>query len=494
MRFKNICAAALIGASLLPMAEARAEWSDSIQYKAEFGVTLSDGAQTPLWLNANRFGFSSLERNNLWLRVGAFKYEDRSKRFTWGAGVDLGVAHRLQSTFMPQQLYAEVKYRCLDAMLGAKEIYDTMLDKELSSGALTNGWNSHPIPQLRVGIFDYADFWGTDGWFGVKGHIAYGVFTDNWWIKRWVNKETQYTLSTLYCSRAISFKGGDEKRFPLTGEFGLNMDTEFGGKTWMPDGNGGGHWDKHPVYAKAWLKALIPSKGGSDTAYGEQVNVEGNFLGNWNFALQWSDPRGWGVKLYYQHFFEDHSMMFFDYTWKDGLYGVQGKLPANPIVSDVVYEFLYTKDQSGPVYWDHTPTIDYQVSGRDNYYNHYIYNGWQHWGQGIGNPLLTSPVYNADHALRFRSTRVISHHVGFKGTPSANVGYRVLLSHTRSWGSYGDPFPHTKDNFSWLAEVKYHHRKLRGWEASVSLAGDHGHLLGNSFGGMLTISKTGWLK
>lgn len=482
----------LVSAATIP---ASAGWNDSVRYKAELGTTLSSGAHTPLWLQANRFGFSSLRRNNVWLRIGAFKDLDKGKRFSWGAGADLGAAHRFQSVFMPQQLYAEVKYRSLNAMIGAKEISDHLVDPQLSSGALTNGTNARPIPQVRIGIFDYADFWGARGWFAVKGHVAYGLFTDNWWIERHVDKNSQYTLNTLYCSRSIWFRGGNERKFPLTGELGLVMDTEFGGKTWTPSKDGeSGSWDKHPAYAKAWLKALVPMHGGSDTGAGEQSNVEGNFLGNWALALKWQDPSGWMVKLYYQHFFEDHSMMFFDYPWKDGLYGIRAHMPENRFVSDVNYEFLYMKDQSGPVYWDHTPIIDYQISGRDMYYWHYIYNGWQHWGQAIGNPFLTSPVYNEGGNLRFLCNRIVAHHFAFKGSPSPNVDYRVLLSHTKGWGTYYVPFDRTKENFSWLAEVKYHVRRLPGWEASVSLAGDHGKLLGNSFGAMLTISKSGWFK
>lgn len=495
MRLKYILAALLSGAAALAPASASAEWNDSIRYHAEFAVSLSDGAHNPFWLQANRYGFSSLERNNLWLRLSAFKDMDRESRFSWGAGIDMGVGHRTQSTFMPQQLYAEVRYRCLDAMIGAKEISDGFLDQDLSSGSLTQGWNAHPIPQVRIGIFDYANVWGCKEMFAIKGHVAYGMFTDDWWLKRWASKDYDYTLGTMYCSRAIYFRGGNAEKFPLEGELGLVMDSEFAGKTWFPGTNGkDGRWDKHPAYLKAWLKALIPMSGGADTGGGEQMNVEGNFLGNWSMSLKWQDPSGWMARIYYQHFFEDHSMLFFDYPWKDGLYGVQGRLPENPFVSEILYEFLYMKDQAGSVYWDHTPAINYQISGRDNYYNNYIYNGWQHWGQGIGNPLLTSPVYNSDHYVTFRSTRIISHHIGFKGNPSSAVGYRVLLSHTRSWGTYNKPFQHPENNFSWLAEVKYHPRKLRGWEASLSLAGDHGSLLGNSFGTMLSISKSGWFK
>ena len=495
MFFKRLFTASILAAGLLTARSVSAAWNDSIQYRAEIGTDLAAGKHNPLWLNANKFGFSSLERNNLWLRLSAFKYMDEEKDFSWGAGLDLGVAHRFQSTFMPQQLYAEVRYRCLDAMIGAKELDDGFLCRDLSSGSLTQGWNARPIPQLRIGIFDYANVWGCKDMFAIKGHIAYGAFDDNWWIDRWASDKYKYTKNTLYCSRAIYFRGGNAEKFPLEGELGLVMDTQFGGKTWFPAiDNKEGYWSHHPTYAKAWLKALIPAKGGADTGKGEQTNVEGNFLGNWSMSLKWQDPSGWMVRLYYQHFFEDHSMLFFDYPWIDGLYGVQAKLPKNPFVSEVLYEFLYTKDQSGPVYWDHNPTIDYQISSRDNYYFHYIYNGWQNWGQSIGNPLLMSPLYNSDHYLTFYSTRVAAHHFGFKGEPSPQVSYRALLTYTRSWGAYDMPFTSPKTNFSWLAEAKYHPTSLPGWEASLSLAMDHGSLLGNSFGVQLAISKTGWFK
>ncbi|MBD5194721.1 MAG: capsule assembly Wzi family protein [Bacteroides sp.] len=495
MKFRTLFFAA-VSILFFPFSTVQAfEWNDSIEYRAEIGGSLSDGQHTPFWMNANRFGFSGIERNNFWLRAGVFKHEDRSSRFSWGAGVDLGVAHRMQSTFIPQQLYAEVRYRCLDAMIGAKELSDGFLDQSLSSGSLTQGWNARPLPQIRIGIFDYANVWGCKDMFAVKGHIAYGVFDDNWWINRWANPSYYYSLNTLYCSRAIYFRGGNEEKFPLTGELGLVMDTEFGGKTWVPGSKDeAGHWEKHPTYLKAWAKALIPMAGGDDTSIGEQTNVEGNFLGNWSFSLKWQDPRGWMVRLYYQHFYEDHSMLFFDYPWIDGLYGVQGKLPENPFVSDILYEFLYMKDQAGPVYWDHNSTIDYQISARDSYYNHYIYNGWQNWGQAIGNPLMISPIYNENHFMHFYHNRIVSHHFAFKGHPSPQTDYRVLLTYLRSWGTYLNPLPSPKTNFSWLAEVNYHPKSLEGWNASISLAMDHGSLLGNSFGAMLSISKTGWIK
>lgn len=481
---------ALTVSALLP-AMAKAEWNDSIRYRGEINVSFAGGKNTPFWLMNNQWGLSSRERNNGYLRLGAFKDLDRGKRFSWGAGVDLAVGYRMPSVFAVQQLYAEVKYRCLDLMVGSKEIPGFFESPDLASGNLLYAGNARPIPQVRAGIFDYADFWGTNGWFAVKGYLAFGKFTDNNWIKNWVAPDTKYTLGTLYHSKALFFRGGNAKKFPLEFEFGMEMATEFGGTTYNYPSPG--NKLKMPSGIKNWIKAIIPMGGGSDTPAGEQTNVEGNFLGSWNFALSWKPQADWSLRLYYEHFFEDHSMMTFDYPWKDGLYGIHAKLPTNRWVSDVLYEFLYMKDQSGPVYWDHTPEINEQVSSRDNYYNHYIYNGWQHWGMGIGNPLIISPVYNDNHRLFFRSTRMWGHHLGFRGQPLDELGYKVLASVQKSWGTYDRPFKEPMKSFNLLVEASYTPKALPGWRADLSFGMDAGSLIGNSYGAMLRISKTGWL-
>lgn len=132
--------------------------------------------------------------------------------------------------------------------------------------------------------------------------------------------------------------------------------------------------------------------------------------------------------------------MFGEYGWKDCLAGIEVTFPKNRIISGFVYEYISTKDQTGAVYWDHTPEIPEQVSGTDDYYNHGIYTGWQHWGMGIGNPLVVSPIYNTDGEIRFKSSRMQGHHFGLTGNPIDDLQYRILFSVTRNWGTYAVPF------------------------------------------------------
>lgn len=493
--FASICVALFSAIS--------ASADDSIQHKrdslriwwrGELTGSFSGGDQTPFWLVNNTQGLGSLRKNNVRLRATVIREPDETRRFSWGAGVDLVGGIRQQSPFSIHQLYGEVRYRCLDLMIGQKEMYGDVSNPRLSSGNLLFSGNSMPIPQIRAGIFDFADIWGTKGWLGIKGYLAFGMFSDSKWLRDWVKPQVDephgvYPQNVKYHSKGIWLRNGNAEKFPLTLEVGIEMATQFGGSAWRRTPDGNVVWVKGSGGLKGLWHAFVPQPGGSDQ--GETSNVDGNFLGNWSFALAWTPKdKDWSVKAYYQHLFEDHSMLYIDYPWRDGLWGVEGKLPDNPYVSRIVYEFLYMKDQSGPVYWDKTDALPIQVSGRDQYYWHYIYGAWQHWGMIIGNPLILSPIYN-DGTLLLKSNRIIGHHLGLEGRPMPELGYRLLASFQRSWGTYKDPLPEVANCFNLLAEVSWRPPKLRGWEGRLSFGLDAGSLIGRSVGAQITISRSG---
>ncbi len=479
---RKLCLIAVVACALSASA------IDGLRYNVEGEVSFSNGQNTPFWLVNNKQGLSSIKKDNGYLRAGIFRDIEKDKRFSWGAGADIVGAYNYTSSFIIQQLYAEIKYRCLGAMIGSKEINGEFNNPRLSSGNLLYSGNARPVPQVRVGIPDYTIVPHTKNWLAVKGYVAYGMFTDDDWQYDFAAPNSKRTKHVLYHSKGLFIKVQNLDKFPAWFEGGLEMAAQFGGRAL--DGN---KWIDMPNSLKDFLKAFIPSSGGSNTPMGEQTNCYGNHVGSWNARIGWNITPKWNVGLYYEHFFEDHSQMFFDYDWRDGLWGVEVSFPENPVISTLVYEFLYTKDQSGPVYWDHTPEIPEQVSGRDNYYNHYIYTGWQHWGMGIGNPLIISPIYNRDGQIVFRSNRVIGHHVGFMGRPTKELEYRVLLSYTRNWGTYTKPLKDVLSNANGLLEITYRPKWLEGMSGTLSFGADRGGMLGHSCGAMLTLRKTGWL-
>ncbi|MDE6333762.1 MAG: capsule assembly Wzi family protein, partial [Muribaculaceae bacterium] len=385
-------------------------------YGIEFNTAFAKGAHNPFWLVNNRFGLSSIKKANGYMRAGFFRKDRHDKQFDYSFGADIAAAAGYTSTFIIQQLYADIRYRCINLTVGSRETDSQMVDPELSSGDLLMSRNARPIPQVRAAIDRYTIVPWTNQWLAVRGYFSMGAFTDGNFHKNFTKGQKRYNKHVLFHSKGGFLRIGNRDKFPLTVEGGLEMAAQWGGSIIYPDG----HTTDLPHSFKDALKIIIPSGSNSSNPelVGEATNVLGNHTGQWCVAVDWHDnTRLWGARAYFEHFFEDHSMMFFDFKWRDMLLGLEIDLPDNRFASAIVYEYLYTKDQAGPVYWDHTPDIPEQVSGRDNYYNHSLYSGWEHWGMGLGNPLVISPIYNTDGSLMFKNNRIVAHHIGWKGSP-----------------------------------------------------------------------------
>jgi len=350
---------------------------------------------------------------------------------------------------------------------------------------------------VRAEISDYVPFPGTHRWLWLKGHLAYGWQTDGRWQQDFTDWRDSYSYvkKALYHSKSLMFKIGDHEQFPLEFEFGILMAAQFGGTRYYKEAGKAPESFSMPKGLKSYWHAFFPTVGGDDTPEGDQVNIEGNQMGSWNFALSWT-AGDWRVRAYLEHYFEDHSQMFWEYgRWKDGQIGIQVDLPENPVVGTILWEGLNTKDQSGPILYDGYANRfpEYQISAGDNYYNHFFYGGWAHWGQAMGNPLLVGPAYNRDGSLNFKSNRVRANHLGLSGEPTDEWQWRVLMSMSRYWGTYGQPLDRQRKQFSSLFEAAYSPAWAPGWKATAALGFDRGNYLGNNTGFMLGISKQGIL-
>lgn len=470
--------------------------SQELNYRIEASGNASTGTYAPMWFTANRYGLASVKPNSGFLRAGVDYRRELKRGWQVAAGLDVAGAAEQTAAFVIQQAYADISWRMLTLSIGSKERPGFPLEKreDLSSGMMVEGPNARPVPQVRGEIREYLPLGFTGNWLALKGHIAYGRFTDDGWQRKFAGVNQQYVQDVLYHSKSLLFRLGNREKLPVEFEFGLLMATQFGGDLYRRTADGGRELlTDMPDGPEAFWKAFFPQAGGSDTPAGEQVNVEGNMLGSWNFALTYY-LKGWKLRAYLEHYFEDHSQMFWEYgRWKDGQLGIEVTLPRNRWVSTVLWEGLSTKDSSGPLLYDGFwgSFTDVQMSGGDSYYTNYIYQGWQHAGMGMGNPLLPGPLYNGDGKITFRSNRVRANHLGIAGNPSEEWSWRMLASFTRHWGTYAAPLDKQRKQFSSLYEVTYQPKRAKGWSASIGLGMDRGNYLGNSTGGIITIQKTG---
>lgn len=464
--------------------------ADSLKYKVEAGVAVSNGDYAPVWLTANRYGMAGNEPNFAYVRAGAEWNKVLPKNWRIDAGMDLAGGKNLSSKFWVQQAYADVSWKTLTLSIGSKERpgFPLAKNEKLTSGWMVEGTNMRPIPQVRVEVKDYLNVPGTKGWMAFKGYLSYGYFTDGDWQEDFVAPGQIYTTGVLYHSKSLMIRLGNREKLPVEFEFGLLTAAQFGGKRMQKNADGSVSLVRDmPQGLKDFWKVFFPKQEST------LENVEGNHCGSWNFALNYY-AGDWKFKAYLEHYFEDHSQMFWQYgRWKDGHIGVEVDFPKNRWISAVVWEGLNTTDQTGPILYDGIAGSfnDLQMSGRDNYYTNGEYLGWQNYGNSLGHPFLLGPAYNTDVVNEVKGCRVKAQHVGLTGDPSEEWNWRLLVSYARNWGSYIKPFDEVKKQFSSLAEVTYRPERLKGWSFSAALAVDRGNYPGNSTGGMLTIRKCG---
>lgn len=456
----------------------------------ELVAAFGSGNYAPMWHTTNTQGINSEKVNSVYARLGVagtHLFSDIDLNLDWG--VDAVAGYNLVSPVFVQQAFLDVRWKRVNISFGQKERWCKMKNPRLSTGALVESGNARPIPQIRVEVPEYWNIPGTKGWLAIRGHLAYGWFSDEYWQKDFFAESSVRTAGVRYHSKAGFMRFGNSDKFPLTAEIGLHMVSQFAGSCYNSLNKPG--YTTAPARFKDYMLALIPLRG--DSQYGgiDQGNVAGNVLGSWMGAITWN-AKNWKLHFYYDHVFEDHSQMFWEYgLWTEQLAGLELELKSFRWIRNVVFEYFNLKNQSGPVYHDSTKDIPDQISCVDNNYNHQCYAGWFNYGRMIGTPLCTSPIYNSDKLQICRNNRVEAFHLGAEGGLLNWLDYRLLFTYSNNWGTYAKPFTDIKRNFSGLVEFTFIPSKKRDWSIGTSFAFDKGDLYGNNYGAMITLKRSG---
>ena len=461
-----------------------------LDYSIETGGATATGNYSPYWFTSNRHGVSSIDKEWGYLRAGVSGETAVKKEWRLSYGADIIGGKNTASDIFVQQAYIDIAWRWLQLSVGKKERTGELKNFALSTGALVESGNAAPIPQARIEVPEYRDFFGTNGWFGLRGHIAYGFFTDGNWQEDWAATGTRYAKNVLYHSKALFWKVGKEQEFPLTYEGGVQFSSQFGGIIYNYNNLTGVNYDA-PTRLKDFLDIFLFASGDTEYNIYDQLNVAGNHVGSYHLSLKWN-KENWSLRGYYEHMFEDHSGMFWEYgLWKDCLTGAELQLNKFKWLNNIVFEYFNSRDQAGPIYHDTTSKIPDQISAVDNYYWHNTYPCWQQYGMALGTPLITSCIYNSNNNFNIYNNRVEAFHIGVSGEPLNKLSYRILLTKSNNWGTYSIPYTRINGNISALFELTYAPHWTKGFKLNTAFAIDDGELYGNNRGFILGIKKSG---
>lgn len=443
--------------------------ADSIEYNVKISSIYGSGDFSPFWLQNNTSGAISERPLSGNTQISVFK-NIKHNTFDYSFKVTgLLRADKNSTDIYIHEIYAGMKWHSVVVSAGSKEEIYGNQDPDLSSGGLLFSGNSQPMPRIYAGIPDYVFVPLTHQLIEIKGGMSHGWFLDN-----------TYNSNVLLHHKYAFFRVGGLS-FPIQLEYGLHHVAQWGGTS--PE-----YASNKPSLAD-FLKVFTASGGGATV--NEQINVLGNHILSQNVGIN-IHINNFKINTYWQNISEDSPFRLIGYTMNkaDGLWGISIRNNKFPVIQALVYEYLNTTDQSGP-YHDRDGIV---FGGADSYYNNYFYrSGWTYYLRTIGNPLLTSPIYNKDGGISITNNRVQAHHGGIEGNIQ---GYNYLIKATYSKnygltnGTLNTPAP--KDNLSLLISVKKQ-IKWQNIEIGFSLASDRGAMYGNNTAAMLTLSKKGLL-
>ena len=296
---------------------------------------------------------------------------------------------------------------------------------------------------------------------------------DDKWLENHFNYYNHFITTDKWLHyKSLHFRTKPDQ--PLVFTVGAQSSCQFGGTANYYENGEIIRTVKMDADAKAFWRTFIAGSGGNSA--GDSF-VEGNHLGPWDIAL---DGSGIG------------KMNGFD-----GLWGIEyNNQCSNALITGAVIEYIDFTNHSGPIHWapvDHEGTpLAKESTGADDYYNNYIYNGYQNRGMSIGSPFIKSPLYNLDGYIRYRDNVTRGFHAAITGRLNNRWLYTLMGSYRKAWGTPITPRAGSVDDFSMMVESSY--RIHKSWCIMAQVALDRGSLYGNNFGASLGISYNGCFK
>ena len=454
---------------------------DSSRAYAEVYGMASSIDRTPFWMHANQFGTIPKKGSFAAARVGFDKFWNMSgpvrgnSNLQFGVGAEAIANVATEKKIIFPQAYATLRFKNWELFVGRKKQLVGLADSTLGSGSYIWSGNALPIPKIQIGTRRFVAVPLTKGWVSFNAFYSDGLFESG----------RPFTTNLKLHQKALYIRlGNDKSRIKLYG--GFNHQVQWGAKSPFETKDG-----QMPTGFKNYINVVFAKKYpvGDDLTAFDYNNHVGNHLGTLDLGLEY---QGYEYRwlFYRQNIYEDGSINKFE-NIKDALNGIsikkQNSYGSDFEITEMVFEFLYTKQQGGSI-WDLATIL-----GRDNYFNHgQVRDGWSYYDRTIGTPFIppTTDTYWKWPAYFFTSNnRVMVLHAGLQGTLFQKVIWQTKLSYSNNSGTYDLPFSNSPKQFSGILSLQTNLKLFGGSVLTGSFAADQGQLYQNALGFSLGLRK-----
>jgi len=445
-------------------------------YAVSTGFEIGNGKYAPLWLASKRYGLPSIYNNGGFTRASMQRAKCINRNLSYRIGAELVDKYATKNEFFIHQAFADIRYKKIEIHAGSQEEIPMLKNFDLSSGGLSWSGNARPIPQAGLRTADYVSFpWLMHGKLEVKLGFCYGWYTDNAFQREHASTLNSYNQNIIYHRKFIALRH-NFRNSPWQLNIAAETHAQFGSDHYMYD-----IYSKEMIVKKShptlknYLMTLMPLPGDNSSVLEDREYMYGNTLGSEHIRLTYK-KRDYEISGYLENYFEDFSGIA-KQNGMDGLWGIEYKNNLQRGITGIVIEYLQTTNQSGPIHWapndDPLSPLQHEATGSDNYYNnHYFSEGWSHYGMNIGNPLLTSPVYNENQSLWHNNNRVKAIHGALSFQPDKNWTGRIMATWSQNRGTMDTPYRCLDNRFYSLIEINYSPKILKGWRFSAGVAFD----------------------
>lgn len=335
------------------------------------------------------------------------------------------------------RLYISGSWKMLHLDIGMKPRIRELGDLSVTGGNIMFTGNARNMP----GINAWSDwiYFEKGHWFGIRGNFAHYQTLDN-----------RYVRGTMIHNKSLAFKVA----------LGRKVDFEAGLDHWVQWGGTSPETGVRPSSFRDYIRVILAQRGGAGATLSDQLNALGNHLGREYIRITWR-ASAFTMNFQYDMPFDDGGQIIKNEPIPDGVYTLKFSFnDRTSFVTDVLYEYIHTTWQSGPVhdrpateeemtkdygkyvYWqdpDHHYYGRFVQGGLDNYFNNGEYrSGWTYFGRAMGLPLMI-PFAPDDKGVTMGlvCNRVRAHHFGIKGL-AGPVPYSFRATFSSNWGRYSD--------------------------------------------------------
>ena len=428
----------------------------------------------PFWFTANHHG--KIIPDNAILNISDINIQqnynhltNNSLAYTWGA--NLVCAFGEKNYYQVNQAFVGILFKGWELKGGMFCDKSNYAGLSTTNGIIARSENARPCPALRLSTPDYKPVPLLRNRLRFKAEYDEGILNDNRYVEKpHLHHKSFYLL--VEPTPTWEIHGGVE-HFVIWG--GTSPVEELG---------------KQPDDFKSYWLYVLGKSGNENFTLSDQKNIAGDQFGTYQLKIV-KYFSNLDATFYLSHPFEDLSGVNWR-NWPDNLLGVHiSYKDKNQFVTDIVYEFTNTRQQSirDSLYELNETTGEWERQDHDPYYTHGLYRSGYTYHQFVMCSPLFFPVIKSDDIVTgIRSLRFFSHHVGLCGILSKFLNWKSRLTYTHHLGTYSYPYETTHNQFSGQLTVEYNNPGFPV-ELGISTAADAGNAIKNNYGVQLWIAK-----